>query len=401
MRLRFIATILVTAAALVPAVAVRAKKTKPPPCPAGRFLINGNAVIAGDTAAVHEPVVVGGGNQLSIGGACAPVGGRIKAAKKATMITASWPSCTGLKGRVKLTGSIAAPACDTMTGRLVAKKEKPKVKVFTATRSRCGDGIFDRGGEQCDAGAGCGADADCTSLCACVPRTTTTTTTTPPTTTPELCGTTTTTVPNPHCGAPPATCGDGHLDPGEECDDGPLNDGTHCSANCTLPACGNCSVDPGETCDDGNAVDDNTIPADHNDSCPSSCVIHDCTVNAGTTQTVSVNVTTVPGVVLGALTVFVDYPEGQVRAPATTPAGTVIETPNDVTYGLKDALLDQTFADGIPANGAAPALQITFKGCQGKALPAAVDYRCTVLDAALEDGTAVCPSTVSCAVTIP
>jgi cysteine-rich repeat protein len=48
-------------------------------------------------------------------------------------------------------------------------------------------------------------------------------------------------------------CGDGIVDPGEQCDDGALN-GTpgHCDANCTEPGCGNGIVDPGEECDDGN-----------------------------------------------------------------------------------------------------------------------------------------------------
>ncbi len=36
-----------------------------------------------------------------------------------------------------------------------------------------------------------------------------------------------------------AVCGDGVLDPGEECDDGNLINNDFCSNNCTLNVCGN------------------------------------------------------------------------------------------------------------------------------------------------------------------
>lgn len=53
------------------------------------------------------------------------------------------------------------------------------------------------------------------------------------------------------------TCGDGELDPvREQCDDGEAKNGTtgdKCSAACTLVSiCGDGIVDPGEQCDDGN-----------------------------------------------------------------------------------------------------------------------------------------------------
>lgn len=51
-------------------------------------------------------------------------------------------------------------------------------------------------------------------------------------------------------------CGDGSLDPGEECDDGADNDDYSpdaCRADCTLPRCGDFIEDSGELCDDGSA----------------------------------------------------------------------------------------------------------------------------------------------------
>ena len=51
----------------------------------------------------------------------------------------------------------------------------------------------------------------------------------------------------------PARCGDGYLDPGEQCDDGNNLNGDGCSASCTLELCGNDVVDGGEQCDAGAA----------------------------------------------------------------------------------------------------------------------------------------------------
>jgi hypothetical protein len=50
------------------------------------------------------------------------------------------------------------------------------------------------------------------------------------------------------CVAP--KCGDGHLDPGEQCD--PPN-GTTCLAGCSLP-CGNGLIEPGEQCDPPDGI---------------------------------------------------------------------------------------------------------------------------------------------------
>jgi cysteine-rich repeat protein len=60
-------------------------------------------------------------------------------------------------------------------------------------------------------------------------------------------------------------CGDGVLDPTEECDDGNVVDGDGCDSNCTLTACGNGVVTAGEECDDGNVTD--------GDGCSSLCAV--------------------------------------------------------------------------------------------------------------------------------
>ena len=60
-------------------------------------------------------------------------------------------------------------------------------------------------------------------------------------------------------------CGDGRMDPGEECDDNNLAAGDGCSAICTIEICGNGVMDPTEECDDGNATS--------HDGCSSGCLV--------------------------------------------------------------------------------------------------------------------------------
>src|SRR5439155_518579 len=60
-------------------------------------------------------------------------------------------------------------------------------------------------------------------------------------------------------------CGDGHLDPGEQCDDGNTTVGDGCNAACRTEVCGDGVVQAarGEQCDDGNTVS--------GDGCTSIC----------------------------------------------------------------------------------------------------------------------------------
>ena len=63
-------------------------------------------------------------------------------------------------------------------------------------------------------------------------------------------------------------CGDGDKGPGEGCEDGNLVDGDGCSASCVSESCGDGKVDPGEGCDDGNMVED--------DGCTNACTTPVC-----------------------------------------------------------------------------------------------------------------------------
>src|SRR4029077_6888696 len=73
------------------------------------------------------------GTQIVIASGCT---GKVhtKAAKKFTIVKATFASCTGLTGKAALKAKIAAPACNTMTGALTNKKTKPKKKTFKANR---------------------------------------------------------------------------------------------------------------------------------------------------------------------------------------------------------------------------------------------------------------------------
>ena len=64
-------------------------------------------------------------------------------------------------------------------------------------------------------------------------------------------------------------CGNGAIDPGEQCDDGNTSGHDGCDEVCRIePFCGSGRVDPGEECDDGNFKD--------GDGCA-----HDCTLEVG------------------------------------------------------------------------------------------------------------------------
>ncbi len=63
-------------------------------------------------------------------------------------------------------------------------------------------------------------------------------------------------------------CGDGDQGPEEQCDDGNANDDDGCRNDCVLGTCNDGSPDPGEECDDGNF--------DDTDGCLSDCTLPSC-----------------------------------------------------------------------------------------------------------------------------
>nr|WMV61336.1 5255 [Craspedostauros australis] len=67
---------------------------------------------------------------------------------------------------------------------------------------------------------------------------------------------------------PFSSCGDGTVDPGEECDDGNKINDDSCTNQCTSAKCGDGIMQSGEECDDGNKVD--------NDGCTNGCKLPKC-----------------------------------------------------------------------------------------------------------------------------
>lgn len=67
-----------------------------------------------------------------------------------------------------------------------------------------------------------------------------------------------------------SSCGNGQLDPGEQCDDGNIIDGDRCSSLCRNEICGNGILDVGEACDPppGNTTG--------GDGCSEICTIESC-----------------------------------------------------------------------------------------------------------------------------
>lgn len=66
----------------------------------------------------------------------------------------------------------------------------------------------------------------------------------------------------------PTVCGDGHIDPSEQCDDGNFINGDGCSVVCLPEQCGNGIVEVNEQCDDGNRV--------NGDTCDNNCTYATC-----------------------------------------------------------------------------------------------------------------------------
>jgi cysteine-rich repeat protein len=404
-------------------------EAKPPPPCVGRFAIAGPLQFGGLNI---DAITIDQSKKLSIG-ACGTAKKKVRGTKKGTVVNVLWPKCQALK-KVKLIGRLGTD-CQSFTGSFKAKKT-PKTTVAAQVSTGCGDGLVDPGlGEACE-GSGCAAGEQCVT-CRCEPiPTTTTTTTTSSTIATATSTTTTTTAPTTTTTAPfPATCGNGVLDPGEECeedteearandedgctryclicgnsvttppgetcDDGNHVGGDGCSARCTTEGCGNHVVDVGETCDDGNL--------DNFDGCPNNCKEEGCTPIAGSVRGATVNWNATQSV--GSLTVLVDYPEGLVNLPGTgggIPAGILFGFPSGTSpqasdignqgYALREVIVKATAITPRPGQ----LFKINFEDCEGATPPAATDFTCAVETAFAPDGiTQLPPGAATCSVTVP
>jgi len=159
-------------------------------CLTSRYLVEGSALVVGDTSP-SQPIVIAHG-MVSIGSVCPPAAARYQFRPDAIVVRTVFPRCTGLHGRVRLTVNLL-PECTSVNGRLRARRVN---RGFSARLSVCGDGIVDAGGgEQCDRSS-CEAGSACSTSCLCVPlpTTSTTSTTSPSTSSSTIAVSTTSTI---------------------------------------------------------------------------------------------------------------------------------------------------------------------------------------------------------------
>jgi hypothetical protein len=138
--------------------AFAARKPKPTPCPAARYLVDAasSPLLAGAGPGT-DAVGIDAQGRVTLDGCGPATRAKVKAARKFTLVNAKWTSCGGV-AKLNVMGKVATPACDRLTAKL--KGRKLKRKTFAALRGRCGDGRLDgAGGETCDASAPNGDDA--------------------------------------------------------------------------------------------------------------------------------------------------------------------------------------------------------------------------------------------------
>jgi cysteine-rich repeat protein len=254
-----------------PAFARSAPRVVAAACSQGRWnVVSGRS---GADAVILAP------SGVSVGSSCPPGKGRLRALKSGTKLTAQLPRCPGVRGPARFAATLQQ-GCDTLTGS-IRPRRGGAARSLVARRQWCGDGHLDGDrGEECDGadlgGATCqsqsvkyvGGQLACTDTCQF-----------------DFTGCVSVHTPS---------CGDGILDPGEQCD-GTVQGVTceslryaggtiGCTADCrldlshclvSLPAvCGNGRRDPGEACD-GDDLGGAVCPHGGTLRCQSSCLALD------------------------------------------------------------------------------------------------------------------------------
>jgi uncharacterized protein YfaP (DUF2135 family) len=114
---------------LLAAAPASARRPAPTPCPTGLFAVRDAPPFP------NAGLLFLDASGIAFDAGCTErVAATIKATRKRTKISARWASCIDLPAGAKLKAVIASPACDTLTGAVVAKKTKPKRRKLAATR---------------------------------------------------------------------------------------------------------------------------------------------------------------------------------------------------------------------------------------------------------------------------
>ena len=215
-------------------------------------------------------------------------------------------------------------------------------------------------------------------------------------------------------------CGNGALDPGEECDPpwsrscparGPGHVNRECQDDCTCPVVTTSTVIGSTTTSSIATTTSTTAPVSTTSSTTTTSTsvpsttstIASCTPIAGTARTFTISFTP-PGVDVAGVTVLVDYPEGQVSIPGSgnalsvkqsilnVPSG-AFSSPNDLDFALREGVASTT------ALTPGPIFTIKFQDCQGATPPTPADFTCTVENASDPFGNNV--DGVTCDVSAP
>jgi carboxyl-terminal processing protease len=118
--------VLLTLAAPLPGAA---RSSRPPPCRGGRYVLQGSPLLTADVLPGPDAIYFSA-TQVAVASGCRTGPVKLKGSKHGTKLKATFASCDGATGKVKLQAKID-PSCQTLTGKLRARKSKLKRK-FTA-----------------------------------------------------------------------------------------------------------------------------------------------------------------------------------------------------------------------------------------------------------------------------
>jgi len=133
-------------------------------------------------------------------------------------------------------------------------------------------------------------------------------------------------------------------------------------------------------------------------------VIAPCTPIAGSARTFSFSFAAPGGLAVAGITVFVDYPEGQVVIPGSGGATSVKQSITNLPQGAFSAPndLDYALRESVASSSALPPgriFTVQFQDCEGATPPTPADFTCTVESASDPDGNSV--PDVICSVSAP
>jgi carboxyl-terminal processing protease len=102
-----------------------------PPCPGGRFAVDGEPLLQNLGGAADVIEIAGG--QIAIESGCGTATAKQRANELGAKLSAKWKQCTAVPGAVRLKASFD-PTCRTLSGTVVAAKAVPRIeRAFTAS----------------------------------------------------------------------------------------------------------------------------------------------------------------------------------------------------------------------------------------------------------------------------